>query len=148
MEVQKIEILFTGGRCAPEEILSGINSEYKIEFTIDPNEDKNYDETTICFLNPRIFGFTGNLEGYNKWVVDFLLSEYSYLTKYGLTDLELVFNVYYTDQCSFEVLDSTSLRKLSKYDISIPVNVFQVSQEEITSMLKGTFDEETYIDLF
>lgn len=149
MTIQQLSLVFTGGTTNPSAIFERINIPFKKGFHLDSNLDDDISETTICVLHPKNYGYTGNIESYNEWFVNFLENEFEGLSDLGLKTVELKINLYYSgEQCSTEILDAKSLQKLNAYNISMPLDVHKLHKEELIKMLEEEqFERETYIDL-
>ncbi|AIL75221.1 hypothetical protein IX88_08540 [Acinetobacter baumannii] len=68
----------------------------------DEYPDNNYEEDFIIFIE----------ENYEK------------LFQQGIRSFDLFIEVYYVDQCNFEILNSSRLKRLGQFDISIPISVY------------------------
>jgi hypothetical protein len=68
-------------------------------------------------------------------VCEFLPKNYSALKNNGLDRINIFINVFYSGQCNFEIFDSQSMSILSKYNVSLPISVFHLSNNELKEIL-------------
>lgn len=95
--------------------------------------DANYD--FISIEHPTDIGIEYNMEIYNQWYVDFIENNHSTLKHNGLDKINIFINVFYSGQCNFEIFESQSLSILSKYNVSLPISVFHLSNNELKEIL-------------
>lgn len=95
--------------------------------------DANYD--FISIEHPTDIGIEYNMEIYNQWYVDFIENNHSALKHNGLDKINIFINVFYSGQCNFEIFESQSLSILSKYNVSLPISVFHLSNNELKEIL-------------
>ena len=96
---------------------------------IDANDD------FISIEHPTDIGIEYNMEIYNQWYVDFIENNHSTLKHNGLDKINIFINVFYSGQCNFEIFESQSLSILSKYNVSLPISVFHLSNNELKEIL-------------
>lgn len=109
-------------------------------------ETYGFGSMTIEHINK--YGFSDNLIEYEQWFISCLEDNKSLFEKANIENIWLVIDVYYVDFCSIEVFDKNSLKRLSKFNISIPMNVYKVSKKEIYEMLKEEgFDDKSMTEL-
>ena len=158
-----IEIL--GTELLIDEILKILGNKIKIESIIHPN-DKNkktgekYDFGLIRLLHPKVyidddelkykFGCIGlsypkvyidddKLVGYLSWFSDFIKEYFDIFYTLGMEKVWFYTNIYYTDSfLSLELFDSDFLKQIASYkiSISIPMNIYEVTEQEIIEMLR------------
>jgi len=159
-----IEIL--GTELLIDEILKILGNKIKIGKIIHPN-DKNpktgekYDFGLIRLLHPKVyinddelkykFGCIGlshpkvyidddKLVGYLSWFSDFIKEYFDIFYTLGMEKACFVTNIYYTNSfLSLELFDSDFLKQIASYkiSISIPMNIYEVTEQEIIEMLRN-----------
>ncbi len=111
---------------------------------------ENYGFGSISILHPQKIGLQYELEQYEKWYVEFIEKYHETFLKHGVQEINLFIDAFYSLQCNFEIFDKALLRRITKYDISIPVSVVQLSSGEIREiMIDAGFDLEkvnTYVE--
>lgn len=115
--------LYFNSQITLTESQSLIGTSYRV---IDANDD------FISIEHPTDIGIEYNMEIYNQWYVDFIENNHSTLKHNGLDKINIFINVFYSGQCNFEIFESQSLSILSKYNVSLPISVFHLSNNELT----------------
>ena len=72
---------------------------------------------------------------YEQEFVDFFKNNYELLKKYGAEDFTLMMDIYYCDQCNFEIFDKDKLPELAKGDVSLPISVYWMEPDDYYSDL-------------
>ena len=137
-----IEIL--GTELLIDEILKILGNKIKIGKIILPN-DKNpktgekYDFGLIRLLHPKVYIDDDKLVGYLSWFSDFIKEYFDIFYTLGMEKACFVTNIYYTKSfLSLELFDSDFLKQIASYkiSISIPMNIYEVTEQEIIEMLR------------
>jgi hypothetical protein len=79
------------------------------------------------FLNIIHYNDLSNVypdEKYEEEFVIFIEDNYELLKISGADSIEIMIDVYYKNQCNFEIFNKKNLRRLSKYDVSLPISVY------------------------
>ena len=118
--------LYFNSQITLTESQSLIGTSYRV---IDANDD------FISIEHPTDIGIEYNMEIYNQWYVDFIENNHSTLKHNGLDKINIFINVFYSGQCNFEIFESQSLSILSKYNESLPISVFHLSNNELKEIL-------------
>ena len=118
--------LYFNSQITLTESQSLIGTSYRV---IDANDD------FISIEHPTDIGIEYNMEIYNQWYVDFIENNHSTLKHNGLDKINIFINVFYSGQCNFEIFESQSLSILSKYNVSLPISVFHLSNNELKEIL-------------
>ena len=159
-----IEIL--GTELLIDEILKILGNKIKIGKIIHPN-DKNpktgekYDIGLIRLLHPKVyinndelkykFGCIGlshpkvftdedELVYYLSWLSDFIKEYFDIFDTLGMEEVCFYTNIYYTDSyLSLELFDSDFFKQIASYkiSISIPMNIYEVTEQEIIEMSRN-----------
>ena len=86
----------------------------------------------MSFWHPKKFVTEDNIIEYEAAFVDFIDKNYNLFIEAGADDFDIFIEIYYDgEQCNFEIFDKLTLKKLSKYSISIPVSVYCLPEQEI-----------------
>ena len=137
-----IEIL--GTELLIDEILKILGNKIKIGKIIHPN-DKNpktgekYDFGLIRLLHPKVYIADDELVDYLSWLSDFIKEYFDIFYTLGMEEVWFYTNIYYTDSfLSLELFDSDFLKQIASYkiSISIPMNIYEVTEQEIIEMLR------------
>ena len=68
-------------------------------------------------------------EVYEKVFINFFIDNEQLLLKFDYEEIDLFVNVYYKDQCNFEIFDKNSLKILSRWDVSLPISVYHEDKD-------------------
>ena len=138
-----IEIL--GTELLIDEILKILGNKIKIGNIIHPN-DKNpktgekYDFGLIRLLHPKVYIADDELVDYLSWLSDFIKEYFDIFYTLGMEEVWFYTNIYYTDSfLSLELFDSDFLKQIASYkiSISIPMDIFKETEQEIIEMLRN-----------
>ena len=138
-----IEIL--GTELLIDEILKILGNKIKIGKIIHPN-DKNpktgekYDFGLIRLSHPKVYIADDELVDYLSWLSDFIKEYFDIFYTLGMEKACFFTNIYYTDSfLSLELFDSDFLKQIASYkiSISIPMNIYKETEQEIIEMLRN-----------
>ena len=138
-----IEIL--GTELLIDEILKILGNKIKIGNIIHPN-DKNpkkgekYGFGCIRLSHPKVYIADDELVDYLSWLSDFIKEYFDIFYTLGMEKACFVTNIYYTDSfLSLELFDSDFLKQIASYkiSISIPMDIFKETEQEIIEMLRN-----------
>ena len=138
-----IEIL--GTELLIDEILKILGNKIKIGNIIHPN-DKNpktgekYGFGCISLSHPKVYIADDELVDYLSWLSDFIKEYFDIFYTLGMEKACFVTNIYYTNSfLSLELFDSDFLKQIASYkiSISIPMNIYEVTEQEIIEMLRN-----------
>ena len=137
-----IEIL--GTELLIDEILKILGNKIKIERIIHPN-DKNrkgekYGFGCISLSHPKVYIADDELVDYLSWLSDFIKEYFDIFCTLGMEEVCFVTNIYYTDSyLSLELFDSDFFKQIASYkiSISIPMNIYKETEQEIIEMLRN-----------
>ena len=128
-----------------DEILKILGNKIKIGNIIHPN-DKNpktgekYDFGLIRLSHPKVYIADDELVDYLSWLSDFIKEYFDIFYTLGMEKACFVTNIYYTDSfLSLELFDSDFLKQIASYkiSISIPMNIYKETEQEIIEMLRN-----------
>ena len=128
-----------------DEILKILGNKIKIESIIHPN-DKNkktgekYNFGCICLSHPKVYIADDELVDYLSWLSDFIKEYFDIFYTLGMEKACFVINIYYTNSfLSLELFDSDFFKQIASYkiSISIPMNIYKETEQEIIEMLRN-----------
>ena len=127
-----------------DEILKILGNKIKIGKIIHPN-DKNpktgekYDFGRISLSHPKVYIADDELVDYLSWLSDFIKEYFDIFYTLGMEKACFVTNIYYTNSfLSLELFDSDFFKQIASYkiSISIPMNIYEVTEQEIIEMFR------------
>ena len=138
-----IEIL--GTELLIDEILKILGNKIKIEYIIHPNDkkpkrDEKYGFGCISLSHPKVYIADDELVDYLSWLSDFIKEYFDIFYTLGMEKACFFTNIYYTDSfLSLELFDSDFLKQIASYkiSISIPMDIFKETEQEIIEMLRN-----------
>ena len=138
-----IEIL--GTELLIDEILKILGNKIKIEYIIHPNDkkpkrDEKYGFGCISLSHPKVYIADDELVYYLSWLSDFIKEYFDIFYTLGMEKACFVTNIYYTNSfLSLELFDSDFLKQIASYkiSISIPMDIFKETEQEIIEMLRN-----------
>lgn len=83
----------------------------------------------LCVSHIREFA-TYIDEAYEDDIVSFIEWNYSRLIQAGADDFWVFMDIYYQDQCNFEIFNKHRLGRLSRFNVSLPISVYAVDDED------------------
>ena len=128
-----------------DEILKKLGNKIKIGNIIHPN-DKNpkkgekYGFGCISLSHPKVYIADDELVDYLSWLSDFIKEYFDIFYTLGMEKACFVTNIYYTNSfLSLELFDSDFLKQIASYkiSISIPMDIFKETEQEIIEMLRN-----------
>ena len=136
-----IEIL--GTELLIDEILKILGNKIKIDSIIHPN-DKNkkgekYDFGCISLSHPKVYIADDELVDYLSWLSDFIKEYFDIFYTLGMEKVWFYTNIYYTNSfLSLDLFDSDFFKQIASYkiSISIPMNIYEVTEQEIIEMFR------------
>ena len=136
-----IEIL--GTELLIDEILKILGNKIKIDSIIHPNDmnkkGEKYDFGRISLSHPKVYIADDELVDYLSWLSDFIKEYFDIFYTLGMEEVWFYTNIYYTDSfLSLELFDSDFLKQIASYkiSISIPMNIYEVTEQEIIEMFR------------
>ena len=138
-----IEIL--GTELLIDEILKILGNKIKIGKIIHPNdknpkEGEKYGFGCISLSHPKVYIDDDKLVGYLSWFSDFIKEYFDIFYTLGMEKACFFTNIYYTDSfLSLELFDSDFFKQIASYkiSISIPMNIYKETEQEIIEMLRN-----------
>ena len=140
-----ISIDIFGTELLIDEILKILGNKIKIGKIIHPN-DKNpktgekYDFGCISLSHPKVYIADDELVDYLSWLSDFIKEYFDIFYTLGMEKACFVTNIYYTNSfLSLELFNSDFFKQIASYkiSISIPMDIFKETEQEIIEMLRN-----------
>ena len=140
-----ITIEIFGTELLIDEILKILGNKIKIEYIIHPNDkkpkrDEKYGFGCISLSHPKVYIADDELVDYLSWLSDFIKEYFDIFYTLGMEKACFVTNIYYTNSfLSLELFDSDFLKQIASYkiSISIPMNIYEVTEQEIIEMSRN-----------
>ena len=138
-----IEIL--GTELLIDEILKILGNKIKIGNIIHPNdknpkEGEKYGFGCISLSHPKVYIADDELVDYLSWLSDFIKEYFDIFYTLGMEKACFFTNIYYTDSfLSLDLFDSDFFKQIASYkiSISIPMDIFKETEQEIIEMLRN-----------
>ena len=138
-----IEIL--GTELLIDEILKILGNKIKIGNIIHPN-DKNpkrgekYGFGCISLSHPKVYIADDELVDYLSWLSDFIKEYFDIFYTLGMEEVWFYTNIHYSNSyLSLDLFDSDIFKQIASYkiSISIPMDIYKVTEQEIIEMLRN-----------
>ena len=145
MTAYYINIEILGTELLIDEILKILGNKIKIGNIIHPN-DKNpkkgekYGFGCIRLSHPKVYIADDELVDYLSWLSDFIKEYFDIFYTLGMEKACFFTNIYYTDSfLSLELFNSDFFKQIASYkiSISIPMDIFKETEQEIIEMLRN-----------
>ena len=128
-----------------DEILKILGNKIKIGNIIHPNDknpkrDEKYGFGCISLSHPKVYIADDELVDYLSWLSDFIKEYFDIFYTLGMEKACFVTNIYYTDSfLSLELFDSDFFKQIASYkiSISIPMDIYKVTEQEMIEMLRN-----------
>ena len=140
-----ITIEIFGTELLIDEILKKLGNKIKIGNIIHPNdknpkEGEKYGFGCISLSHPKVYIADNELVDYLSWLSDFIKEYFDIFYTLGMEKACFFTNIYYTDSfLSLDLFDSDFLKQIASYkiSISIPMDIFKETEQEIIEMLRN-----------
>ncbi len=90
----------------------------------------------MAIQHPNTLGIEYELDAYQTWYVEFLAKTYDLLKSSGADDINVAMDVFYSNQCNFEIFNRGLLKNMSNFDVSIPVSVYCLTNKKLREFLE------------
>lgn len=100
-------------------------------------KDEFYESGTLFLFHENEFSKEYPDPDYELSFVEFFEKNYDLLVSAGAQEFTIFLDVYFADQCNFEIFDKDMLRRLSKYNVSLPISVYSVKNNVIPAPSSG-----------
>ena len=128
-----------------DEILKILGNKIKIGNIIHPN-DKNpkkgekYGFGCIRLSHPKVYIADDELVDYLSWLSDFIKEYFDIFYTLGMEEVWFYTNIHYSNSyLSLDLFDSDIFKQIASYkiSISIPMDIYKVTEQEIIEMLRN-----------
>ena len=126
-----------------DEILKILGNKIKIESIIHPNDmnkkGEKYGFGCISLSHPKVYIADDELVDYLSWLSDVIKEYFDIFYTLGMEEVWFYTNIYYTDSfLSLDLFDSDFFKQIASYkiSISIPMNIYEVTEQEIIEMFR------------
>ena len=127
-----------------DEILKILGNKIKIESIIHPNDmnkkGEKYDFGCISLSHPKVYIADDELVDYLSWLSDFIKEYFDIFYTLGMEEVCFFTNIYYTDSfLRLELFNNDFFKQIASYkiSISIPMDIFKETEQEIIEMLRN-----------
>jgi len=128
-----------------DEILKILGNKIKIGNIIHPNDknpkrDEKYGFGLIRLSHPKVYIADDELVDYLSWLSDFIKEYFDIFYTLGMEEACFFTNIYYTDSfLSLELFNSDFFKQIASYkiSISIPMDIYKETEQEIIEMLRN-----------
>ena len=128
-----------------DEILKKLGNKIKIEYIIHPNDkkpkrDEKYGFGCISLSHPKVYIADDELVDYLSWLSDFIKEYFDIFYTLGMEEVWFYTNIYYTDSfLSLDLFGNDFLKQIASYkiSISIPMDIYKETEQEIIEMLRN-----------
>ena len=140
-----ITIEIFGTELLIDEILKILGNKIKIGNIIHPNDknpkrDEKYGFGCISLSHPKVYIADDELVDYLSWLSDFIKEYFDIFYTLGMEKACFFTNIYYTDSfLSLDLFNSDFFKQIASYkiSISIPMDIFKETEQEIIEMLRN-----------
>ncbi|MDR1544788.1 MAG: hypothetical protein LBS50_10375 [Prevotellaceae bacterium] len=137
--VYSYDILIFGDNFYPKNILQKIQGDFIIDDDYhcpDDNrfgDDDKYGYGSMIISHPLQWTVGKHIIQYEKDFIEFIEKNYKLFKENGVDDIRIFMEVFYDKggQCNFEIFNKTLLKRLAKYNVSLPISVYTLSKREI-----------------
>ena len=140
-----IEIL--GTELLIDEILKILGNKIRIDSIIhlndkNPKTGEKYGFGCISLSHPKVYIADDELVDYLSWLSDVIKEYFDIFYTLGMEEVWFYTNIYYTDSfLSLDLFDSDFFKQIASYknkiSISIPMNIYKETEQEIIEMLRN-----------
>ena len=140
-----ISIEIFGTELLIDEILKKLGNKIKIEYIIHPNDknpkrDEKYGFGCISLSHPKVYIADDELVDYLSWLSDFIKEYFDIFYTLGMEEVWFYTNIHYSNSyLSLDLFDSDIFKQIASYkiSISIPMDIYKVTEQEIIEMLRN-----------
>ena len=140
-----ITIEIFGTELLIDEILKILGNKIKIDSIIHPNDmnkkGEKYGFGCISLSHPKVYIADDELVDYLSWLSDVIKEYFDIFYTLGMEEVWFYTNIYYTDSfLSLDLFNSDFFKQIASYknkiSISIPMNIYKETEQEIIEMLR------------
>ena len=133
----KFSLTIYGVNFTPDKIVNNLNTTLVVdEMVVDHMYmGKDIETNLLSFEHKNKFSKEYHDREYEQEFVDFFKNNYELLKEYGAEEFVLMMDIFYCDQCNFEIFDKGKLKELAKGDVSLPISVYYLEPDDYYSDL-------------
>ena len=128
-----------------DEILKILGNKIKIGNIIHPNDknpkrDEKYGFGCISLSHPKVYIADDELVDYLSWLSDFIKEYFDIFYTLGMEEVWFYTNIHYSNSyLSLDLFDSDIFKQIASYkiSISIPMDIYKETEQEIIEMLRN-----------
>ena len=127
-----------------DEILKILGNKIKIDSIIHPNDmnkkGEKYGFGCISLSHPKVYIADDELVDYLSWLSDFIKEYFDIFYTLGMEEVWFYTNIHYSNSyLSLDLFDSDIFKQIASYkiSISIPMDIYKVTEQEIIEMLRN-----------
>ena len=127
-----------------DEILKILGNKIKIGKIIHPNDEnkkgEKYGFGCIRLSHPKVYIADDELVDYLSWLSDFIKEYFDIFYTLGMEEVWFYTNIHYSNSyLSLDLFDSDIFKQIASYkiSISIPMDIYKVTEQEIIEMLRN-----------
>ena len=127
-----------------DEILKILGNKIKIGKIIHPNDEnkkgEKYGFGCIRLSHPKVYIADNELVDYLSWLSDFIKEYFDIFYTLGMEEVWFYTNIHYSNSyLSLDLFDSDIFKQIASYkiSISIPMDIYKVTEQEIIEMLRN-----------
>ena len=141
--IYKITLSVSGDNFCPSKIESDLLGNFEVVDCFNPSDkiledtEQSYEYGGISIWHPKKFTLQEHILEYETFFVQFSNQNYQTLMENGATELKIYYEIYHKDEhCNFEVLNPASLKKLTSFNVSIPISIYRLKKKEFHNWSK------------
>lgn len=120
----RFTITISGSHFQPNKVLKKLNTSLILDGLFEENDT----DSIIYFRHKNEFSEEYPDDSYEELFVEFFRKNYSILKESGADNFSIFIDIYYSDQCNFEIFNKKYLKELSQFDISLPISVYHIDE--------------------
>ena len=136
--VYKYDFSVFGDTLYPEKIINRIKGNFFVESCFSSTDNKFHNSSDkygyggVSFWHPLQFSTEDEIVRYEDAFVKFIEVNYALFIKNGADEFQIFIEIYYDGgQCNFEVFNKKLLKRLAKFNVSIPISVYALKKREL-----------------
>ena len=98
---------------------------------------KEYGFGNVSILHPNNVCLDEEKDAYETWFVNWLEMHMHELLDCFIDEIEIFMEIFYTDQCNTEVFNQNLIQRLSKFNVTLPLSVYQISEKDLKDFANG-----------
>lgn len=140
MLLYKFSLEIYGEQLIVNDLIPKIQGKHLITDANHPNDLKwetkkeVYGFGSLTITHPQKIAQEYEIIPYEEWYIQFLAQNYPLFKQFGVADITLRLEIFYTEQCNFE-FKPTFLGKIAAYNINLPISVYKVTETVIQNMI-------------